>query len=520
MPPPSSAEPIRVASGSPGFALGAALRFVRSNALAMTLVSILLVAPCFWHTHIQAGDLGSHVYNAWLAQLAQRHQVSGIVVVNQRSNVLFDLLMLHAANVFGFVAAERIVVSLGVLIFFWGAFSFLAVVSGRAPWLVAPFLFVLAYGYAFHMGFMNYCFSVGLALFALAAGLSGRTGNWLVAVLVAALALVAHPLGFVLFLSLAVYISVWQRVPRWPRLTLPLLAVGSFVLLRAYFHAHQNLLPSWRAEGFLQLLGQDQMNVYGRRYLLLSWAGLAWGVVSAIGAAYDWIFRGRAPSRALWIATEFYVVAVAATVCLPENFRTGLYAGWVGLLVSRLTLVTAVFGLLVLTSLRLPRWSWRGAAVIAAIYSGFLWQDTGKLDRLEANARSLTQSLAPGTRIVAVANAPEGWRVPFIYHSIDRACIGHCFSFANYEASSLQFRVRARPGNSVVTTSVDQSDDMSSGDYRVRKRDLPLVSIYQCDDTDFTKLCALPLREGQKTEDPESEPVLNPAPDPDSGDEN
>lgn len=473
----------------------------------MIALSILLLIPCFWHTHVQAGDLGSHVYNAWLAQLVQRHEVHGIVVVNQWSNVLFDVLMVHAANAFGFVAAERIVVSLGVLLFFWGAFSFLAIASGRAPWLVAPFLFVLAYGYAFHMGFMNYYFSIGLALLALAAGLSGGAENWLVAGMIAALSLVAHPLGFVLFVSLAIYVSVWQRLPRWPRLALPLLAIVSFMLLRAYFYAHQVLIPSWRTEGFLQLLGQDQMNVYGSRYLLLSWAALMWGVVSGMAAVYDWIFRENEPGRVLWLATEVYVVVLAATVCLPENFRTGLYAGWVGLLVSRVTLVTAVFGLLVLTSLRLPRWTWRGAAVIGAIYFGFLWQDTGKLDRLEANARSLTHGLARGTRIVAVANAPEDWRVPFIYHSIDRACIGHCFSFANYEASSLQFRVRALPGNSVVTTSVDQSDDMSSGDYRVRKGDLPLVSIYQCDDADFTKLGARPLSEGQKTEDPESEPV-------------
>jgi len=488
--PPSSAEPTGVLIHSPEFALGAALRFARGNTLATITVSLLLVVPCFWHTHIQAGDLGSHVYNAWLAQLVQRHDVSGIVVVNQWNNVLFDVLMLHAANAFGFVAAERIAVALGVLLFFWGAFSFLATVSGRAPWLVAPFLFVLAYGYAFHMGFMNYYFSIGLALFALAAGLSGGAGNWLVAVVGAALSLVAHPLGFALFVSLAVYVFAWQRLSRWPRLALPLLAVGSFVLLRAYFHAHQDLVPSWRAEGFMQLLGQDQMNVYGRRYLLLSWAALTWGVVSVIGAVYDWIFRGREPGRRHWLATEIYVVAVAATVCLPENFRTGLYAGWVGLLVSRMTLVTGVFGLLVLASLPRARWTRRGAAVIAVIYFSFLWQDTGKLDRLEANARTLTQAMAPGTRIVAVANAPEDWRVPFIYHSIDRACVGHCFSFANYEASSLQFRVRALRGNSIVTTSVDQSDDMSSGDYRVHQRDLPLISIYQCDDADFTRLCA------------------------------
>ena len=80
--------------------------------------------------------------------------------------------------------------------------------------------------------------------------------------------------------------------------------------------------------------------------------------------------------------------------------------------------------------------------------------------------------------------------------------------------------MRASPGNYFVTTSVDQSDDMSSGEYVVRKQDLPLTSIYQCDDADFTQLCALPLREGQKTEDPESEPVPMPSPDGDSDTEN
>jgi hypothetical protein len=132
---------------------------------------------------------------------------------------------------------------------------------------------------------------------------------------------------------------------------------------------------------------------------------------------------------------------------------------------------------------------------------------------MEASARTVVRSLAMGTRVVAVANPPDDWRIQFIYHSIERACLGRCFSFANYEPSSLQFRVRALPGNYFVTTSVDQSDDMSSGDYIVRKEDLPLTSIYQCDDSDFTQLCALPLREGQKTEDPESEAAPVPAPD-------
>jgi hypothetical protein len=492
---------------SSDFALQSVLQFLRDNAGVVVLLSVLLLIPCFWHTHIQAGDLGSHIYNAWLAQLAEQHEISGVVVARQWDNVLFDLIVLHAANAFGFVAAEKIAVSLVVLTLFWGAFAFLVSVSGHAPWLLAPFLMVLAYGYAFHMGFMNYCLSIGLGFFSLAAAWKAGAGNWFAAGSFAALAFVAHPIGFALFVSVASYILIWRLLPRWSRPLLPLLTVASFILMRRYFIAHEERVPSWRTEGIWQLLGQDQMNVYGHRYLVLSCFALAWGLFCGAAALYDWIFRARQPSRALWIAGEIYGLAVIATVCLPENFRTGLYAGWVGLLVSRLTLVTAVFGLLVLASLRLPRWFWRGAAVIAVIFFVFLYRDTGKLDRMEASARSLAQSFAPSTRIVGVANAPEDWRIPFIYHSIDRACIGHCFSYANYEASSLQFRVRALPGNTIVTTSVDQSDDMSSGDYRVRKRDLPLISIYQCDLTDFTKLCALPLREGQKTEDPESEPV-------------
>jgi hypothetical protein len=218
------------------------------------------------------------------------------------------------------------------------------------------------------------------------------------------------------------------------------------------------------------------------------------------------MFRANSPSATLRLAIELYALAVIATFCLPENFRVGLYAGWIGLLVSRLTLVTAIFGLLVLACLRLPRWSILGNILCAVLFFLFLYRDTGKLDHMERTAREAIQGLAPGTRIVAVANPPQDWRIQFIYHSIDRACIGHCFSFANYEPSSLQFRVRALPGNSVVTRFLDQSDDMSSGDYIVKKEDLPLTSIYQCDTADFTQLCAMPLRAGQKTEDPESLP--------------
>jgi len=30
-------------------------------------ICVQLLVPCFWHQRIEAGDLASHVYNAWLA---------------------------------------------------------------------------------------------------------------------------------------------------------------------------------------------------------------------------------------------------------------------------------------------------------------------------------------------------------------------------------------------------------------------------------------------------------------------
>jgi len=495
---------------SPAIASRPVGRFLRTNGFPVVVISALLLVPCFWHSRIQAGDLGSHVYNAWLAQLIEHHQVSGLIIARQFSNVLFDLLLFCAGNLAGFVLAEKIVVGFAVLVFFWGSFSFLAAVSGRPPWLLTPFLFVLAYGYVFHMGFMNYYLSIGFALFSLALIWLGGAGNCLIAVALSAASFVAHPLGFLLVATVGVYVWIWRILPLPWRLTVPALALIALFTLRFVLASHDAFEAAWRSTGFFQLLGQDQLELFGHRYAILSGVALVWGAVCVLAASCDWILRAKAPAAVLWLAFELYLVAVVATFCLPENLRTNLYAGWIGLVVSRLTLVTAIFGLLVLASLRLPRWSAYGASVLAAVFFLFLYQDTGKLDRMEANARAIAQTLPVGTRIVAVANPPGDWRVEFIHHSIERACIAHCFSYANYEASSLQFRVRALPGSFFVTDSADKSEAMSSGDYMVKREDLPLTSVYQCDEADFTKVCALPLKEGQKTEDPESDPVSDP----------
>src|SRR5258708_19484197 len=98
-------------SRSSSFAIGTALSFLRENLFAVVVISALLVIPCFWHSRIQAGDLGSHVYNGWLAQLIEHHQISGLTVARQWSNILFHLLILHPPSPLAFPSASKIFIS-------------------------------------------------------------------------------------------------------------------------------------------------------------------------------------------------------------------------------------------------------------------------------------------------------------------------------------------------------------------------------------------------------------------------
>src|SRR5579872_2670848 len=114
-------------------------RLVHINSKVDTVVraagaSAALVLPCWWQSRIQAGDLGSHIYNAWLAQLIASGRGPGLAVVPQTTNVLFDYLLKALLGAFGADAAQRIAVSLGVLVLVWGAFAFVRRVSSTVPW--------------------------------------------------------------------------------------------------------------------------------------------------------------------------------------------------------------------------------------------------------------------------------------------------------------------------------------------------------------------------------------------------
>jgi len=103
--------------------------------------------------------------------------------------------------------------------------------------------------------------------------------------------------------------------------------------------------------------------------------------------------------------------------------------------------------------------------------------------------------LPPNSRISATLYPWPGSRI-FIHHIVDRACIGRCFSYENYEPSSLQFRLRARPGNEMVTASAADSNAMMSGRYAVKDEELPLYQIARCPRA--PGLCLRELHRGER----------------------
>jgi hypothetical protein len=478
-----------------------AWRFLKSHVTAIAAISLLLIVPCVWHQHIEAGDLGSHVYNAWLAQLIEKGQAPGLYLARQWNNILADLLLLRVGDVVGFAVAETIVASVSVLAFFWGVFILILRMTERPPWMLTPCIAMLAYGYSFNMGFLNYYLSIGLACFALGAVWRGGVGNWILGIVLAPIVLLA-----LWFVATVFYVVLWRTFPGYWRMVLPIAVISGYDALRLFFARTTQFYADWRPDPFYWMNGTDQLSLYGHRYEVLSRGALAWGVICFAFALVKTLRSDPGVLKALRLPAELYLIALAASAFVPENIHSDIYAGWIGLLVSRLTLITAIFGLSVLCALPLQKWHGAGFGLLAAGFFVFLYQDTAKVARIEARAETLITKLAYGTRVVPVVNAPADWRIQFIAHSVERACIGRCFSYSNYEPSSGQFRVRAEPGSELVTDSSEKSEDMASGDYVVKPEDLPLVSIYQCDEADWTKLCAVPLKVGQKTEAPDSAP--------------
>src|SRR5258707_12140219 len=66
-------------------------RFGRQRWLLVLGISAAALIPCFWHKHIEAGDLASHVYTARLTELVTSAELAGLRFVPPRNIASFAL---------------------------------------------------------------------------------------------------------------------------------------------------------------------------------------------------------------------------------------------------------------------------------------------------------------------------------------------------------------------------------------------------------------------------------------------
>jgi hypothetical protein len=472
--------------------LARAIAFVRGNLQKLLAISAAVMLPCFWHRTIVAGDLGSHMYNAWLAQLVEHGQAPGLWLAHRWNNVLFDLWLDALGRVVSLQVAEKIAVSFAVLIFFWGMFALVCAATPRAPWYLCPCIAMFAYGYSFHMGFMNFYISLGLAFLGMAIFWRGKGLDLLVPVALAPLMILAHPLGFAWFVGGSAYVAVAEKIPR--RYQVLLLAAGAASLAAAhYYFWHHDIVQT--QDGPLYFFnGADQLVLFGSRYAIPEFALLIFAF-AALGADFFSRPWGQFRWEDYGVPLQLYVIVCLAVILLPDGIRFPKQPSSLALLTERLTSVSAAILCCLLGAMQPRKWHLIACGAIAAVFFAFLYQDTATINQMEAQVERLVRTLPPGQRVLGTIKPFPGSRI-LTQHMLDRACIGYCFSYGNYEPASAQFRVRTEPNNPRAMFDFDDTADMEDGTYEAQDNDLPAYQVYQCS-ASGKELCIRPLAAGE-----------------------
>ena len=453
------------------------------------LVSLVMLLPCVWQSRIQSIDLSSHIYNAWLASLIAQNQAPGLWLAHQANNVLFDLLLAGLLPYFGAAATQQIAVGLAVLVFSWGA---ILLISHRRPqnwWFVLPSVAALSYGFIFQVGFFNFYLGLGICFWYLALFFSGRWQKRLLITPLLALAWLAHPLPVLWAAGLALYTAVAERVPAPARLPLAGVAVvvllGVHFWLRVAYHGVWSIDQAWFATGANQLLLFDRKYSVPYALLLAAWVMMLWGLVKER--------RLRAIVGDLMF--QRWLLAAAAVSMIPAIITFPQYALPLSFVTSRLSLGAGVLLAALLAQVQPKRGEKVVLTLSALIFFGFVFRDAQKLNRIEDQLDVVVAQLPRNSRVIGFLRIPSK-PIPPLLHAVDRACIGHCFSYASYEPSSRQFRVRVAEGSPIVMADYDDVASVETGEYVVKAGDLPVFLVYLCG-PDRQQVCSHQLREGE-----------------------
>jgi hypothetical protein len=459
-------------------------------------MSLLLIIPCFWQPHIQAGDLSSHLYNAWLASDIQRGAANGFEIVPVWTNVLADWILTAAVPAAGTVWSARLVAVPAVLIFFWGAFYVLGEVAGSKPWRLCPVLALFTYGLVFHFGFLNFYLSTGLSLWILGLLIKPTPVKLVMVVPIAVLAVLSHALPVIWVAAVFAYLRICAITSERRRPVIFSLGVVGIVIVRtllARFPHHWSWAHVLSFEGFASLTALEQVWLFDAKYLLVM-VGLAWAFV--LLAAHR-LRRGRSlfgnredPWFEVWILHLFGLMILPADVQLPQ------YSAPLAFIPQRLSLFIGLAFCLAVCREKPAKEAVVSSSLAAVAFFAFLFVDQRAYNRMEAEVARVVRTAPSGARVVASV-LDQGVRLNAMAHVADRACIGHCYSYANYQPHTKQFRIRLGEGNRMNAYSLAVSLAIESGEHDVTTAEDPIYAVCDCDAANGS-LCLRTLHAGER----------------------
>ena len=421
----------------------------------------------------------------------ERGQLPGLTLAHQHTNILTDIALQWLIAHVGVGAAQRVVLSASVLLMFWGIFGMVAAITRRSPWWLMPIFAMLTYGWAFHLGFLNSYVATAICFWIFALLWSGaKPADFLVAALLVVLASLAHPVPLIWLMGTLLLGWIVHRRSQaegwwW-------LAAGVAVLVAFNRYAVAKLAGEWIPIPLLNVSGADQFYVFRARFYWLA-------VVIGICGVFMLLRRAKESGWRDFLASVpmlMYLLTCAAVFLMPIAFIPPGQAQRIGFFADRLSLMAAVLACAVVAPLQVGRRTWVMLAILCACFFGFIYGDERQLDRMESKVESLIATIPPGQRVAALLYYPRS-RYEANPHALDRACIGHCWSYGNYEPSAGQFRLRATGPNPYVLWNNDAMDDLQHGRYIVKQADLPLYQVYACGPKPLD-LCIRPLEAGER----------------------
>jgi hypothetical protein len=229
----------------------------------------------------------------------------------------------------------------------------------------------------------------------------------------------------------------------------------------------------WEPGQFISMTGADQIWIFQSKYhplefmLLAIWFSLLRRLVKLNGG--EQVLFG--------ISFQLCVVVAAAVLLLPGAILLPGYNHALRYISERMSLVVGVAVCALAGSVSPGKREKAAIAVLMALFFAFLYVDARSLNHVESLLEQSVAQIPPGSRVIS-ALCDQHKDVNLLGHMLDRVCIRHCFSYANYEPSSAAFRVRVTGENPIVVAEDRDSNALQEGRYVVKPADLPLYQIY------------------------------------------